>query len=65
MADQVTLEFLKELYGRAGLSPSQEELQALLPVVQAFYDGAPAVEAILRAEDEPAAIFQLPIARPS
>ncbi len=60
MAEQVTVEFLEELYRRAGLSPSLEELQALVPVVQAFYEGAPVVEEILAREDEPAVCFRVP-----
>jgi hypothetical protein len=60
MAEQISPEFLKDLYRKAGLSPSDQELQALLPVVQGFYDGVPVVEEIMRAEDEPLTAFTLP-----
>ncbi len=60
MAEVVTPEFLRELCTRAGLSPSEQELQALLPVVQGFYDGVPVIEEIMRAEDEPLTVFTLP-----
>jgi hypothetical protein len=61
MAEPITVEFLRELYTRAWLSPSEEELRALVPVVQGFYDGAPQVEEILAREDEPAVTFALPV----
>jgi hypothetical protein len=60
VAEQITVEFLRNLYRYAGLAPSDEELKALLPVVQAFYDGAPQVEEIFQREDEPWTAFSLP-----
>ena len=57
---RVTAEFLGDLYARAGLSPSRVELDALIPVVQAFYEGALVVEELLAREDEPAVLFALP-----
>jgi hypothetical protein len=60
MVEPITLDFLRNLYRNVGLAPSDEELSALLPVVQSFYDGAPQVEGILRREDEPRITFQLP-----
>lgn len=61
MAEPITIEYLQDLYRNAGLSPSDEELQALVPVVQAFYEGAPQVEEILQREDEPWVTFSLPV----
>lgn len=61
MAEQITTDFLRDLYRNAGLTPSEEELKALVPVVQAFYDGAPQVEEILHREDEPSTAFSLPV----
>ena len=60
MAQQITLDYLRDLYRNAGLTPSEEELKALVPVVQAFHDGAPQVEEILQREDEPWVTFSLP-----
>ena len=61
MPEEVNLDFVRELYRNAGLSPSEEELRALVPVVQAFYVGAPQVEALLERDDEPWAAFRLPV----
>ena len=60
MAEQISIEFLRDLYHNAGLAPSDEELRALLPVVQSFYDGASQVEGILQRQDEPFTTFSLP-----
>ena len=60
MAQRITPGFLRELYTQAGLSPSDQELEALAPVVQAFYDGVPVIEEIIEREDESMAVFTLP-----
>lgn len=58
-APPVTVEFLRQHCARLGLFPSDQELEALVPLVQALHDGARQVEDLLMLEQEPGTVFQL------
>jgi hypothetical protein len=58
----VSVEWLRELYTRLGLHPSDDEIAAALPAVQRLYDNDRLLEARLTAEVEP---VPAPRVRPS
>ncbi len=61
MADTapMSLEELRNLYSRLGVTPSDQEVEEALSVVQSLYAGARQVEELLDVADEPAVTFQL------
>jgi len=56
---QVTADYLRQYYAKLGLLPSELELEGLVPVVQALFDGARQVEELFMLEQEPGTVFQL------
>ena len=54
----VTADYLRQYYAKLGLLPSEQELEGLVPVVQALFDGARQVEELLMLEQEPGTVFQ-------
>ena len=63
MADTapMSLEELRNLYSRLGVTPSDQEVEEALSVVQSLYAGARQVEELLDVADEPAVTFQLTV----
>jgi hypothetical protein len=47
----ITVETLREYYASLGLTPSDAELAALVPEVQALYERADKIDAVLARED--------------
>ena len=56
---QVTTDYLRQCYAKFGLLPSEQELEGLVPVVQALFAGARQIEEIFMLEQEPGTVFQL------
>ena len=56
---QVTADYLRQYYAKLGLLLSEQELEGLVPVVQALFDGARQVEELFMLEQEPGTVFQL------
>ena len=56
---QVTTDYLRQYYAKLGLLPSEHELEGLVTVVQALFDGARQVEEMFMLEQEPGTVFQL------
>ncbi len=57
---EITVASLRELYARLGLSPSEEEIAAALPVVQRHYDNDRLLEARVGFDVEPVPAPRLP-----
>ncbi len=56
-ASKLTPEFVKAYYSALGFHLDDDDLAAVLPGVQAVYDGAQYLAEMLTAEDEPATVF--------
>lgn len=56
----VDKEWLRQHYARLGLHPSEAELEALSPQVQALYDAGRQVAELLMLEQEPGTVFRAP-----
>lgn len=55
----VSSDWLRQHYAQLGLFPSEAELKALVPLVQALYDAAKQTEALLALEQEPGTVYRL------
>jgi len=60
-SELITSEYLRQLYGKWGLTPSPQELGSLVPIVQALFEASRDIEQLLMLEQEPATIFPLPL----
>lgn len=56
-AFKLTPEYIRAYYSALGFELNDEDLAAILPGVQAVYDGAQYLAEMLTAEDEPATVF--------
>lgn len=57
----VTADYLHQFYEKWGLAPSPQELETLVPIVQALFEASHDIEQLLMLEQEPATIFPLPL----
>lgn len=57
--EPMTLTSLKEHFARLGLDPSTEDLEGMLPAVEAFAQAARQVEALLTPDAEPGTTLRL------
>ena len=55
----VSSAWLRQHYAQLGLFPSEAELEALVPLVQALYDNAMQTKDLLALEQEPGTVFRL------
>ena len=55
----VSSDWLRQHYAQLGLFPSEAELEALVPLVQALYDANKQMEEIVTLEQEPGTIYRL------
>ncbi|GEM_PF-2834650 len=55
---KITLEYLRDYYAALGFPLTDDDLAAILPGVQAVYDGAQYLAELLTAKDEPATAFR-------
>ncbi|GEM_PF-6031921 len=57
----ITPGYLHQFYEKWGLAPSPQELDTLVPIVQALFQASHDIEQLLMLEQEPATIFPLPL----
>lgn len=56
---EITLEELRTLFARLGLSPTDADLEAALPAVRLAHQSARRLEALLAAAQEPATAYHI------
>ncbi len=54
----ITLEYLRVRYAALGFQLNDDDLAAILPGVQAVFEGSQYLAKLLEAEDEPATLFR-------